>query len=70
MTSKAQALSGNGHQTNAQLARGNLTVNLTHLQDMRWMMVNALEADDPALIAFDEGLAKLVVALAGVTALN
>jgi hypothetical protein len=64
MTSKAKQLSSNGHKTNGELAQRNLAVQVAQLQEMRWMLTNALEAGDPALLAFDDGASKLATALA------
>lgn len=66
MATKAQQISINGHETNGELARRNLAPHVAGLQVMRYMVTNALEPDDPALLAFDEGYAKLQVSLAGI----
>ena len=66
MATKAQQISINGHETNGELARRNLASHVASLQVMRYMVTNALEPDDPALLAFDEGYAKLQASLAGI----
>ena len=66
MATKAQQISINGHETNGELARRNLASHVAGLQVMRYMVTNALEPDDPALLAFDEGYAKLQASLAGI----
>jgi hypothetical protein len=68
MTSKALQMSINGRETNGDLARRNLASYVAGLRTMRYMVTNALEADDPLLQDFDDGFAKLERALARLNA--
>lgn len=64
MSTKAQMLSSNDQETHGMVACRNLRIEAARLQEMRWMVENATEAGDVAILDFDAGLLKLQSALA------
>lgn len=57
-------MSENGHETNGEMAERNLSITVESLNEMRWMIVNAVGINSEILSSFDDGVSKLSTALA------